>query len=65
MSGRIERHRTDRPSSWTTIEEPESVPRVLSNRLMHTRRPPPRFAGSVGAAPTAVGQPLPTFFHVI
>ena len=29
MSGRIERHRVDRPSSWTTIEEPESVPRVV------------------------------------
>lgn len=29
MSGRIDRHRTDRPSSWTTIEEPESVPRVV------------------------------------
>lgn len=29
MSGRIERHRADRPSSWTTIEEPESVPRVV------------------------------------
>ena len=29
MSGRIERHRADRPSSWTTIEEPESVPHVV------------------------------------
>jgi adenosylcobinamide kinase/adenosylcobinamide-phosphate guanylyltransferase len=29
MSGRIERHRADRPSSWRTIEEPESVPRVV------------------------------------
>jgi adenosylcobinamide kinase/adenosylcobinamide-phosphate guanylyltransferase len=29
MSGRIERHRADRLSSWTTIEEPESVPRVV------------------------------------
>ncbi len=29
MSGRIEKHRADRPSSWTTIEEPESVPRVI------------------------------------
>jgi adenosylcobinamide kinase / adenosylcobinamide-phosphate guanylyltransferase len=29
MSQRIERHRADRPSSWTTIEEPESVPRVV------------------------------------
>ena len=29
MSGRIERHRADRPSSWTTIEEPELVPRVV------------------------------------
>ena len=29
MSGRIEKHRADRPSSWTTIEEPESVPRVV------------------------------------
>jgi adenosylcobinamide kinase/adenosylcobinamide-phosphate guanylyltransferase len=29
MSGRIERHRADRPSSWTTIEEPEFVPRVV------------------------------------
>lgn len=29
MTGRIERHRADRPSSWTTVEEPESVPRVV------------------------------------
>ena len=29
MSRRIEKHRADRPSSWTTIEEPESVPRVV------------------------------------
>jgi len=29
MSGRIDRHRADRPSSWTTIEEPEFVPRVV------------------------------------
>lgn len=29
MSGRIARHRADRPSSWTTIEEPESVPRIV------------------------------------
>lgn len=29
MSGRIDRHRADRPSSWITIEEPESVPRVV------------------------------------
>src|SRR5687768_14523101 len=29
MSGRIDRHQADRPSSWTTIEEPESVPRVV------------------------------------
>ena len=29
MSGRIEKHRADRPSSWTTIEEPESVPRIV------------------------------------
>lgn len=29
MSGRIEKHRADRPSSWTTIEEPESVPRAV------------------------------------
>jgi adenosylcobinamide kinase/adenosylcobinamide-phosphate guanylyltransferase len=29
MSGRIEKHRADRPSSWTTIEEPEFVPRVV------------------------------------
>ena len=29
MSARIERHRAERPSSWTTIEEPESVPRVI------------------------------------
>ena len=29
MSGRIERHRADRPTSWITIEEPESVPRVV------------------------------------
>ena len=29
MSSRIDKHRADRPSSWTTIEEPESVPRVV------------------------------------
>jgi adenosylcobinamide kinase / adenosylcobinamide-phosphate guanylyltransferase len=29
MSHRIERHRVERPSSWITIEEPESVPRVV------------------------------------
>lgn len=29
MEGRIDRHRADRPSSWITIEEPESVPRVV------------------------------------
>jgi adenosylcobinamide kinase / adenosylcobinamide-phosphate guanylyltransferase len=29
MIGRIERHRSDRPSGWTTIEEPESVARVV------------------------------------
>jgi adenosylcobinamide kinase/adenosylcobinamide-phosphate guanylyltransferase len=29
MSGRIDRHRADRPSSWITIEEPESVPRAV------------------------------------
>lgn len=29
MSVRIERHRTDRTSSWTTIEEPEAVSRVV------------------------------------
>jgi adenosylcobinamide kinase/adenosylcobinamide-phosphate guanylyltransferase len=29
MSGRIERHRADRPAWWTTVEEPESVPRVV------------------------------------
>jgi adenosylcobinamide kinase / adenosylcobinamide-phosphate guanylyltransferase len=29
MSGRIERHRADRPVSWTTIEEPELVARVV------------------------------------
>ena len=29
MSGRIERHRADRPSSWTTVEEPEYVPRIV------------------------------------
>jgi adenosylcobinamide kinase/adenosylcobinamide-phosphate guanylyltransferase len=29
MSRRIERHRAERPSSWTTIEEPEAVPRVV------------------------------------
>jgi adenosyl cobinamide kinase/adenosyl cobinamide phosphate guanylyltransferase len=28
MAGRIDRHRADRPSSWITIEEPESVPRA-------------------------------------
>lgn len=29
MTGRIDRHRADRPSSWITIEEPESVPRAV------------------------------------
>ena len=29
MAGRIDRHRADRPSSWITIEEPESVPHVV------------------------------------
>jgi adenosylcobinamide kinase/adenosylcobinamide-phosphate guanylyltransferase len=29
MSGRIERHRGERPASWTTVEEPELVPRVV------------------------------------
>ena len=29
MSGRIEHHRANRPASWTTIEEPESVPHVV------------------------------------
>ena len=29
MSGRIERHRADRPASWITIEEPELVPHVV------------------------------------
>jgi adenosylcobinamide kinase/adenosylcobinamide-phosphate guanylyltransferase len=29
MSGRIARHRADRPASWTTIEEPEWVPRAV------------------------------------
>ena len=29
MAGRIDRHRLDRPSSWITIEEPESVPRIV------------------------------------
>jgi adenosylcobinamide kinase/adenosylcobinamide-phosphate guanylyltransferase len=29
MAGRIDRHRADRPDSWITIEEPESVPRVV------------------------------------
>jgi adenosylcobinamide kinase/adenosylcobinamide-phosphate guanylyltransferase len=29
MSRRIERHRAERPASWITIEEPESVPRVV------------------------------------
>jgi adenosylcobinamide kinase/adenosylcobinamide-phosphate guanylyltransferase len=29
MSGRIERHRAGRPASWITIEEPESVPKVV------------------------------------
>jgi len=33
MSGRIERHRADRPASWTTIEEPESVPRVVRTAM--------------------------------
>ena len=28
MAGRIERHRQDRPAAWTTIEEPEAVPRA-------------------------------------
>lgn len=29
MRGRIERHRSDRPQDWITIEEPEAVPSVL------------------------------------
>jgi adenosylcobinamide kinase / adenosylcobinamide-phosphate guanylyltransferase len=29
MSSRIDRHRADRPPSWTTIEEPESVARTI------------------------------------
>lgn len=29
MSGRIDRHRADRPSSWITIEESEFVPRAV------------------------------------
>jgi adenosylcobinamide kinase/adenosylcobinamide-phosphate guanylyltransferase len=29
MSGRVERHQSDRPSSWITIEEPEAVPRIV------------------------------------
>jgi adenosylcobinamide kinase / adenosylcobinamide-phosphate guanylyltransferase len=29
MSGRIQRHRADRPPTWITIEEPEFVPRVV------------------------------------
>ncbi len=29
MSGRIQRHRADRPASWITIEEPELVPQVV------------------------------------
>jgi adenosylcobinamide kinase / adenosylcobinamide-phosphate guanylyltransferase len=29
MAGRINRHRDGRPSSWITIEEPESVPHVV------------------------------------
>ena len=33
MGGRIERHRGDRPASWTTVEEPESVPRVVRTAL--------------------------------
>jgi adenosylcobinamide kinase/adenosylcobinamide-phosphate guanylyltransferase len=33
MSGRIERHRAIRPASWTTIEEPELVPRVVQTAV--------------------------------
>jgi adenosylcobinamide kinase/adenosylcobinamide-phosphate guanylyltransferase len=29
MRGRIDRHRSDRPQDWITIEEPEAVPFVL------------------------------------
>jgi len=29
MTRRIDRHRADRPPSWITIEEPESVPQVI------------------------------------
>ena len=29
MAGRIDRHRTDRPASWITLEEPENVPHVV------------------------------------
>lgn len=33
MASRIERHRGDRPTSWTTVEEPESVPQVVRTAL--------------------------------
>ena len=33
MAGRIDRHRADRDASWTTIEEPELVPRVVRTAL--------------------------------
>jgi adenosyl cobinamide kinase/adenosyl cobinamide phosphate guanylyltransferase len=33
MAGRIERHRGERPASWTTVEEPESVPHVVRTAL--------------------------------
>ena len=29
MAGRIDRHRTDRPAGWITLEEPENVPHVV------------------------------------
>ena len=33
MAGRIDRHRADRPPSWITIEEPESVPRAVQTAV--------------------------------
>ena len=35
MMARIARHQADRPASWITIEEPESVPRVARHAQPH------------------------------
>jgi len=34
MKARIERHKTNRPSGWTVIEEPYSVGSILNNSCL-------------------------------